>query len=313
MRRREFLYRAPVAGAAAAFLARGGREAAAAYLDHFELGVISDEIDPEVEKAILFLRQFGMRWVELRNVWGTYVTDIDQETLKRLVDLIDSSGLRVSVVDTALFKCTLPGTNPVHGQQDQYPYNAQFDLLKRAVEKAVALKAPYLRIFDFWRCREQNRIMDQVCEHLERAIEIARPAGVRLLLENEYACHTGTGAEMALLQRRLMHPNLGFIWDPMNCLLAGTDPYPGDYEKLDKARIFHVHIKDAIKDPSDGSFKAVKVGAGEVDWIGQFGALLRDGFRGTLSLETHYKGPDGTGYSASHESVISIFDLIKKA
>ncbi|MCE5271062.1 sugar phosphate isomerase/epimerase [bacterium] len=312
MKRRDFLYGLPAALGAAALLGRAGN-AQAAWLSHFALGAISDEIDPDVEKAFTFLRQFGLGWVEIRDVWGAYVTDIDSATLERLKGVIDSSGLRVSVVDTALFKTTLPGTHPDQGQSDQYPYAVQFDLLKRAVEKAVALQAPYLRIFDFWRCREQNRIMDEVCEHLDRAIEIARPAGVRLLVENEYSCHTGTGAEMAGLQKKINHPYLGFIWDPMNCLVAGVDPYPAEYDKLDKARVFHVHIKDALKDPSEGRYKAVRVGAGQVDWVGQFRALLVDGFRGTLSLETHYNGADGTRRSASLESMTSIFELIKKA
>ena len=285
----------------------------AAYLRHFDLGVITDEIHEDVETALEFVSQFGLGWVEIRDIWGKYVTDVGDAEIQRLKKLLRLYGLRVSVVDTALFKTALPGSHPTQGLKDEYSYNEQFDLLKRAVEKAVALNAPYLRIFDFWRCREQDSIMDVVAEHIKRAIEIARPAGVRLLLENEFSCHTGTGAEIRLMQQRISNPYLGFIWDPQNCLIAGAVPFPDEYEKLDKARILHVHIKDALKDPATGIYKSVKVGTGEVDWTGQFAALLRDGFRGTLSLETHYNGPDGTRYSASLESLISIFGLIKKA
>jgi len=289
------------------------RSAYGAHLRHFNLGIITDEVHEDVETALEFASQFGLNWVEIRNVWGQYVTDVDQNTISRLKKLLQIYALRVSVVDTALFKTTLPGTHPIIRQSDIYPYSQQFDLLNRAVDRAVSLNAPYLRIFDFWRCREQNSIMDSVVEHLKRAIEIAKPAGVQLLVENEYSCHTGTGAEMKLLQQRITNPYLGFIWDPQNCLIAGKVPFPDEYEKLDKARIVHVHIKDALKDPVTGEYRSVRVGGGEVDWTGQFGALLRDGYRGTMSLETHYSGPDGTRYSASLESIISIFELIKKA
>jgi len=314
MRRRTFIGRLPLAATAvAASLSARANPLRAAHLKHFNLGIITDEVYDDVESALEFASQFGLDWVEIRNIWGKYVTDVSQNEITRLKKLLDMFGLRVSVVDTALFKTTLPGTHPTLGQQDQYPYREQFDLLKRALDKAVALNAPYLRIFDFWRCREQKSIMNQVVEHLLRAIEIARPAGVRLLVENEPSCHTATGTEMALLQQRIMRPHLGFLWDPMNCLMAGAVPYPDEYEKLDKTRIFHVHIKDAKLDPATGKLAAVRVGSGDVDWKGQFGALLRDGFRGTMSLETHYNGPDGTRYSASLESVISIFELMKKA
>ncbi|HUU30371.1 MAG TPA: sugar phosphate isomerase/epimerase family protein [archaeon] len=314
MRRRAFLSQISLASAGALVpLLADKQDSHAAYLKHFNLGIISDEVHEDLDTAFEFISQFGLNWVEIRDVWGKYVTDLDEASVSRLKNLLKVHGLRVSVVDTALFKTTLPGTHPSFGQQDSYPYSEQFDLLKRAVDKALALGAPYLRIFDFWRCREQKSIMDHVCEHLLRAIEIARPAGVRLLLENEPSCHTATGAEMALLARRIVHPYLGFIWDPLNCLVAGAKPYPTEYGKCDKARIFHVHIKDAAVDASTGKYKGVRVGSGEVDWIGQFGAMLKDGFRGTLSLETHYNGPDGTRYSASLESIVSIFELIKKA
>ncbi len=314
MRRRTFVKTLPLAAAGVSLSGlTAGRKAYGAHLKHFNLGIITDEVHEDVETALEFASQFGLGWVEIRSIWGQPVTDAGENSINRLKKLLQIYGLRVSVVDTALFKTTLPGTRPILGQRDIYPYSQQFDLLKKAVDRAVSLNAPYLRIFDFWRCREQNSIMSAVAEHLKRAIEIARPSGVRLLVENEYSCHTGTGAEMKLLQQRITHPYLGFIWDPQNCLIAGKVPFPDEYEKLDKARIVHVHIKDALKDLVTGEYRSVRVGSGEVDWIGQFGALLRDGYRGTMSLETHYNGPDGTGYSASLESIISIFELIKKA
>src|SRR3990172_7304408 len=127
-----------------------------AYLRHFALGVITDEIHEDVETALEFVSQFGLGWVEIRNIWGKYVTDVGDAEIQRLKKLLRLYGLRVSVVDTALFKTTLPGSHPTQGQKDEYTYNEQFDLLRRGVEKAVALNAPYLRIFDFWRCREQD-------------------------------------------------------------------------------------------------------------------------------------------------------------
>ncbi len=311
MRRRAFLSNAGLAASAALLLPR--KKLLAAHLKHFALGVITDEVHEDVETALEFASQFGLDWVELRGVWGRNVTDIDEPTLTRLKGLLRSYGLRVSVVDTALFKTTLPGTHPSQRQRDSYPYSEQFDLLKRGVEKAAALNAPYLRIFDFWRCREQKLIMDDICAHLLRAVELARPAGVRLLLENEHTCHTATGEELALLGRRIVNPYLGFIWDPLNCLLAGANPYPEEYEKIDRARIIHVHVKDGMKLEEPESYRAMRVGTGQVDWVGQFSALLHDGYRGTLSLETHYDGADGTRYSASLESMVSIMELIKMA
>ena len=36
-----------------------------------------------------------------------------------------------------------------------------------------------------------------------------------------------------------------------------------------------------------------------IDWRGQLAALARDGYRGTISLETHWKGPNGDKFQGS--------------
>jgi hypothetical protein len=37
----------------------------------------------------------------------------------------------------------------------------------------------------------------------------------------------------------------------------------------------------------------------DIDWRGQLAALARDGYRRTISLETHWKGPNGDKFEAS--------------
>jgi sugar phosphate isomerase/epimerase len=53
----------------------------------------------------------------------------------------------------------------------------------------------------------------------------------------------------------------------------------------------HVHAKDCfLRDhkPAWGP-----LGECELDWRGQIAALLADGYRGWVSLETHWPGPAG--------------------
>src|SRR5580704_2602510 len=107
MKRREFL-----AGGAAA-LALGLRTnaiPAPASLNHFKLGVITDEVSQDLEKALIWAKSFGLEWVELRFVWGKYVTDFTKEDVSKAQDLLSEFAMRVSVVDSAYFKTTLPGT-----------------------------------------------------------------------------------------------------------------------------------------------------------------------------------------------------------
>ena len=47
------------------------------------------------------------------------------------------------------------------------------------------------------------------------------------------------------------------------------------------------------------SRSGARIGEGVVGWRGQVDALVRDGYKGWLSLETHWPGPGGNKHEAS--------------
>ena len=98
------------------------------------LGITSDEITADFEAALKFLREFGLRWVEVRNLWNSYVTESSLDECKKAKALLDKYGVTVSVLDTALYKCNLPGTRTA--RKDDYPYQEQEALLRRAIERS---------------------------------------------------------------------------------------------------------------------------------------------------------------------------------
>ena len=51
--------------------------------------------------------------------------------------------------------------------------------------------------------------------------------------------------------------------------------------------------------PRTASHCGPAVGEMGVDWKGQFAALLKDGYKGWVSLETHWPGPGGDKHLAS--------------
>ena len=70
-------------------------------------------------------------------------------------------------------------------------------------------------------------------------------------------------------------------------------PTPDDLTRL-SGRIFHLHVKDAVRRSGavrSGELIAVgtPVGVGDVDWRAHFRALQAMGYRGLISLETHWR------------------------
>jgi L-ribulose-5-phosphate 3-epimerase len=311
MRRREFL----AGGATVAFVS--AMPGWAANMKQFDLGVITDEVTPEFEKALLWAKGFGLEWVELRFVWGKYVTEFTPDDVKRAKELLAKHGLKVSVVDSPYFKTLLPGTQSKFdtGKPDplQSDFSKQTAVLERAIARAKDFGTDKVRIFSFLRVEDPKSVFDRVAKELDRTAAIAQREGIRLVLENEFSCNVATGVESAAMLKAVKSPALGLNWDPGNAYAAGETPFPDGYEPLDKKRLWHMHLKDADPVPKAGEPKWMPIGGGKIDFLGQFRALIKDGYKGTMSLETHYLNAAKDKEASSRESMEGLLKVIKEA
>jgi sugar phosphate isomerase/epimerase len=117
----------------------------------------------------------------------------------------------------------------------------------------------------------------------------AKKDGIVLMVENEFACNTATGAEAAKLMAEVPAP-LMMLWDAANAAMDGEHAFPDGYNLLPKHRIAHCHCKDVVKNPTGSAADWAAVGTGSIDWAGQFRALKSDGYSRAVSLETHWRG-----------------------
>lgn len=292
---------------------RGTARSAPSPLRRFKLGVISDEFSQDFEEALKIMKGYGLEWVEIRNVWGIYNTETSPQQLQRLKHLLAQYEFRVSVVSTALYKCALPGTKPVGGQKDAYPYSEQMDLLKRAIERGHALGTDKLRVFAFWRVVTPEDYTPRISEELSKAAEIARHNQMRLVLENESQCNVSTGRELARMLQLVPTPNLGANWDVGNTYWNGEVSFPTGYAALPKQRIWHMHLKDVRCAPGMKNCRTVILGQGQVDLPGQLRALARDGYQGTMSLEPEVQGPGMTRMEATRRSLEALLKMMNTA
>ena len=245
----------------------------------------------------------GMTFAELRVVGGRNIIEHTDGEVDELRRRIESRGMRVVSIASPVLKCALPEAPPIapHIQQDMFSSAYGFDdqprLAQRAFEIAERAGARIVRVFSYWRTVAPEQCFDRVAAALRGLAEQAGPRGLVIGIENEHACNIATGAETAKLLAAVEHPALQVIWDPANALVAGEKAYPDGYGMVPVSRIAHVHAKDCeVRDhvPVFGPIGEMAVG-----WRGQLEALARDGYRGTISLETHWKGPDGDKFAGS--------------
>jgi L-ribulose-5-phosphate 3-epimerase len=273
----------------------------------FAVGAVTDEFSPDsLDRALGAMADLGMTFAELRVVNGRNIIDHTNAEVGAVRKEVEARGMRVLSIASPVLKCTLPDAPPVapHIQQDMFSSAAGFAdqprLARRAFEIAERTGARMVRVFSYWRTIDPDACFDRVASALRDLAEQAGERGLILGLENEHACNIATGVETARLLDAVHHQPLQVIWDPANALVAGETPYPDGYQRLPVRRIAHVHAKDCTVIDHVPVFGPLgEVGRGGVDWRGQLSALARDGYRGSISLETHWKGPDGDKFRGS--------------
>jgi L-ribulose-5-phosphate 3-epimerase len=315
MQRRVFLKNLGLASAGAALgeTFSSGAATSSQALRRFKLGSITDEWTPDFESALKAMKRYGLAWAEIRTVGKTYITEASKEELRKMKRLLFRYRIRISVVDSALFKCVLPGTVPIGGEKDAYPYSAQMDLLKRALDRAHFFGTAKIRVFAFWRAADNQRHFDRIAEELRKAADVAHAGGGRLVLENESECNVATGAELARMLELVPAANFGANWDIGNGYWQGEVSFPDGYRLLPKHRIWHMHLKDVRCDPGLKKCNTVVVGTGQVDLAGQIRALLNDRYEGTMSLEPEVESPEISHLEATKRSLEALIEIMDKA
>ncbi len=249
----------------------------------YRRSVITDEISQNFDDVLAVARAFSLEGVEIRSVWDTRIDCLDDAAVRRLRDATERAGLVVCAVAPPFYKCDVddPGERREH-----------LEILRRAIDVGQRLGTRLVRTFTFWKKGSPPEVWGRLIESYEEPVRIARELGATLAVENEYACMIGAGSDLARFVREVNQPEVRALWDPCNAFFegAGERPFPDGYHAVRDLTV-HVHLKDATRDAPSAKPRLTPLGDGIVDVAGQLDALVRDGYNGFVSLETHWR-PD---------------------
>ncbi|HXY23879.1 MAG TPA: sugar phosphate isomerase/epimerase family protein [Candidatus Acidoferrum sp.] len=316
--RRNFLMALAGMGVCTVFERLRGLASVQAASGSFKLSVITDEITQDFGHALeIASHEFGLGHVELRTLWDKNIINLNEKELAEARRLLEKFELRVTDIASPLFKTDWPGApksqyspgKPQYGAD--YTFEQQGEVLERSIAVAKALGTDRIRCFDFWRLEDPKPFRGAMDEKLHETAAAVAPKNITLLLENEFACNTATGAEAGRTLRAVTAPNFKLNWDPGNAAYRGETAFPDGFEKIPEDRIGHMHCKDVVR-KADGGFEWAAMGRGLIDYEGQFRAMLKMGYTGTMSLETHWRGA-GSAEESSRQSMAGMKALLKKA
>ena len=284
-------------------------------IDRSRLSAITDEVSRSQAESIEFAHQYGMQCLSLRDIpvpLGAKKTpyySLGPEAMQQAAREFREAGIRIAFLDTPFLKFGLPGTEPVRSKpedpaarekrldREQEQFDSRLDDLRQGIRASHVFDCPLVRIFTFTRVAEPESTFPRLAEIIGEMAAIAEKDGVKLLIENETTQNAGTSAETAKLLK-MLPGNVGVNWDSLNSLELGEKSYPDGYESLPKDRVWNVHVKG----------KSLLDYPQHQDWPAILSALDRDGFPGSLELETHIFGEQQV--PASHESMKEMIRLV---
>ncbi|KRE57629.1 sugar phosphate isomerase/epimerase family protein [Paenibacillus sp. Soil750] len=278
------------------------------------LGVLTDEVSPDFEKALNWAAEQGLQHVEVRVVNGMNVSVLTDDQIVGIRKMVEERGLYVSAIASPLFKCALDPKRLVEsgdtfGQKEQN-VEEHFKKLDRVIEIAKLLGTTRIRIFSFWRELEPEQHRDEIVHHLKRAGDIAAREGVILLLENEPSCNGGFAEEVAALVSAIDSPAVRGLWDPGNEAYGAREAFPSGYQYMKNA-LAHVHLKDAYI-RQDGTPRCVPLGSGDAAITAQIKALEADGYEGLYTIETHFVPEGGSQLTGTRMTLDALRALLEE-
>ena len=250
-----------------------------------QLSGFADEIGPDLDLQIQILASEGLRFLELRGVWGKNVLDFTAAERRDIRTRLGDAGIGVSAIGSPIGKVRVDESWPAHVER-----------FKIALDTAEFFGAPYIRLFSYYP-PQGGKIADhrpEVIRRLNEQVAMAKGRKTKLLHENEKDIYGEKAAECLDIAESV--PGMSLIFDPANFVQVGVKP--AEAWPVLRDHVVYFHIKDALL--ADG--KVVPPGEGDGDIEAVLGdALVARKYDGFLSMEPHlavagqfqgFSGPD---------------------
>lgn len=171
-------------------------------LPRLQLSVIGDEIGPSLDEMISFAHEHGLQRLDMRTVGGRNLLSMKTEEVIHISRTLEKAGITVPAFVSPAFKWKAPGRAALGGGKVDFAFDPKAcpdkDWVQHAMQIAVILGAPHMRIFSYlryggFRPADLGRLTNQ----LNKMLGLASHYDITLQLENEPVCNVGNIAELA--------------------------------------------------------------------------------------------------------------------
>jgi sugar phosphate isomerase/epimerase len=280
-------------------------------LPRLQLSVIGDEIGPSLDEMISFAHEQGLKRLDMRTVGGRNLLSMKTEEVIHISRTLENAGITVPAFVSPAFKWKAPGKGTAGGGKVDFAFDPKEcpieDWVAHAMQIAVILGAPHMRIFSYLRYGGfRPADLSKLTGDLAKLLGLAGHYDITLQLENEPVCNVGNIAELAAFfaadekaakeadpdeeeefEQQDSQPKLRYLRplvDIANAWSTGERPSDADIAVLAPLTTA-IHLKD--RDLSAN--RTVPLGDGDVPWPAELTRLLSGVKTNEVlaSIETH--------------------------
>lgn len=269
-----------------------------------------DEVADSLEDGIKFLKEHNICSTELRTINGKNIAKLTLRETEELKETLDSHGLTVSAIASPLFKWNSGksvGESGVDlfGVSPNLTNEEKMAMIRKIIDQSCILRTDKIRIFSGIKTDKGGYgLPNEESELLRYALQVAKKKRVRLMIENEPACHISKLQDYVGMFTSGKYDGLRAWFDVANVYEEGESVSQGDLKKL-APYIDYLHIKDPLH-PME--HKYVPLGKGCINYKRIFDLLegiIKNPVH--LSIETHVKDDK---WNASLESLNYLHKLL---
>lgn len=261
---------------AGALAVMGAARLQAARITKGRVSAITDELGYNQEDAIAAAKQFGLQWVDLRNIPGSDLefASLPEAEHREYAAQLGANKLKVSVLH-------------IGPKSD----------LAQAIKAANILGAGAVRVHSGARAADPAKELPALGQKLNALAPMAEMARVRLLIANRATENIGTSAESKAILDLVASKWVGLDWVPGEASKLSETPWPDGYRQLPKGRILRTTAEtvDFSNGPSSLNWRIILEG------------LQRDGFQGEIGLET---GNTGGTFQKTEEPLRNLLHIV---
>ena len=246
-----------------------------------KISINTDAISQDFETAVLLGLEWGVEYFELKRMYGKRIPDITDDEVRLVRSVLGANAATLSSLAPGLFKI------PLDKDLISLEAGPRFD---QTIALAERLDTRSIVIFGFVRdnLHVEFDALRGIIDILGPVAARAEREGLTLFLENDRGLWGESPASVLQIAEGINSPAFKLNWDPGNLIGAFPEaPYPTGYD-LVRRHVGHLHVKDAKAATGEKQFTHAMMGSGDVDWVGQFERLIRDGYEGYCVIEPHF-------------------------